>query len=260
MRNVLWSLVFVFLAGRICSAQTVLYFPQFVDGAQNVNGDTGWISAMAISNPAAPGTPVASGTITLTQDNGTPMNMTLLDENGAPAGNTFQLAGGQTKFFLSAQSNANGLIPFSSGYATVTSNLPVSGGLVFIEANSVGTFAAAGVPTAAALTSQATVVVVTHRNNPNNQDNTGVAVVNPGNTTANITFQLLDKSGVSLAPQVTRALAPANHTAFFVSDLFPSAPANIYGTMRITSDKPVAATALFFQGPAFATLPILTLQ
>jgi hypothetical protein len=259
MKPILLSLVLVLFAAVICSAQTVLYFPQFVDGAQNLNGDTGWISAVAVTNPAALGTAVASGTISLTKDDGTPMNIQLVDENGSPAGSTFQLAGGQTKFFLSPQANAHGLLPFNSGFATVTSNLPVTGGLVFIEANSVGTFATAGVPAAAALTNQATIVVVTQSNNPNNKDNTGVAVVNPGTSTATITFQLLDKSGASLAPPAMRTLAPNNHTAFFVPDLFPSAPANIFGTMRITSDKPVAATSLFFEGFAFGTLPIFTL-
>jgi hypothetical protein len=255
----LLSLALVVLAAGVCSAQSVLYFPQFVDGAQNVQGDVGWVSAIAVTNAAAPGTAAASGTITLTKDDGTPMNITLLDENNAPVGNTFQLAGGQTKFFVSPQSGGNGLRPFNSGFATVTSNLPVTGGLIFIEFNSQGPFATAGVPATTALTRQATVVVVTHGNNANNNDNTGVAVVNPGTGTATITFQLLDKSGSLVVPQVTRTLAANNHTAFFVSDLFANAPPNVFGTLRMTSDMPIASTALFFAGSAFGTFPIVPL-
>ena len=36
----------------------------------------------------------------MTQDNGAPMNITLTDETAQPAGNTFQLAEGQTEFFF----------------------------------------------------------------------------------------------------------------------------------------------------------------
>jgi hypothetical protein len=256
MRKILGSLILIFIATAICSAQNVLYFPQFVDGG-NPAGDTGWISAFAITNAAAIGTPAASGTITLTAENGSPLNLTLFDETGSPAGNTFQLGGGQTKFFLSPQSATNGIRAMSSGFVTITSNLPVTGGLVFIEANSRGTFATAGVAAVQAVMQQATVVVVSAGSNP---DNTGVAVVNPGTSTATITFQLLGKSGTPIVPSVNRTLAANNHTAFFVSDLFPNAPPNIFGTMRIISDKPVAATSLFFEGAAFGTLPIFNVQ
>jgi hypothetical protein len=257
--NLLWSLALVLFIAGIGSAQTTLYFPQFVDGAQNPQGGVSWGTAIAITNAAALGTPAASGTITLTKDGGTPMNITLFDENNAPAGNTFQLAGGQTKFFVSPQLNGDNIQPFNSGFATVTSNLPVTGGLIFFEGNSEGTFATAAVPASAALTRQATLVVVDHPNSVNNANNTGVAVANPGTSTANITFQLLDKSGNSIAPQVTRTVAANNHTAFFVTDLFPNAPVPIFGTLRIISDIPIATTALFFEGHTFSTFPIFAL-
>jgi len=93
MKKIVSSLIFILFAAGICSAQTVLYFPQFVDGFQPAAG-VGWISAIAVTNPAALGTPAASGTITLTSDNGTPLNLALYDDNDQPAGNTFQLAGG----------------------------------------------------------------------------------------------------------------------------------------------------------------------
>jgi hypothetical protein len=197
--------------------------------------------------------------VSLSNDDGTPMNIALLDENGAPAANTFQLAGGQTKLFLSPQSNANGsLLPFNSGFATVTASLPITGGLVINELSSNGPSAMAGIPASAALTAQATVAAV-NQNDPNNQQNTGVAIANPGTNTATVSFQLLDQYGNSVAPQVIRMLPANNHTAFFVTDLFPMAAPNILGTLRITSDNPVASMALFFQGPRFASLPMFTL-
>jgi hypothetical protein len=91
-------------------AGTVLYFPQFVDGSQTSQaGSAEWGTAIIITNTAGPGTPVASGTVTLTRDDGTPMNITLQDALGGPAGNTFQLGGGQTKLFTSP--NLGGFTP-----------------------------------------------------------------------------------------------------------------------------------------------------
>src|SRR5262249_36893355 len=100
IKNILGSLVFALCAAGICSAQSSLYFPQVAVGSQG--GGTFWLTAMALTNPAGPGTPAASGTIKLTRDDGTPMNVTFVDENAASVGNTFQLAGGQTRFFFSA--------------------------------------------------------------------------------------------------------------------------------------------------------------
>jgi hypothetical protein len=259
IKNIVWNLVFVLFPVGICSAQSVLYFPQFVDGSQTPLAAVGWTTALTITNPSAPGTPPATGTITLSNDDGTSMNITLLDENGAPAPNTFQLAGGQTKVFLSPQSNANGgLLPFNSGFAAVTSDLPVRGSLVINELNSSGPSGMAGIPASAVLTAQATVAAV-NQSDPNDPQNTGVAIANPGANTATITFLLLDQYGNSVAPQVTRMLAANNHTAFLVTDLFPNAAPNILGTLRITSDNPVASMALLFQGPRFASLPMFIL-
>ena len=251
MKNVILSLSLVLSVVGVCSAQSVLYFPQFVDGLQ---GNVLWASALAITNPAGFGTPAANGTITLTQDNGTPLNVTFYDENHAPTGNTFQLAGGQTKLFDSPALNSM-FGPFNVGFATVTSNLPVTGGLVFYEAGANGALIGeAGVLSAAPLTRQATVIV------KDNNTNTGVAVANPGNGTATLTFELLDKSGADIVTPVTRMLPANNHTAFFVTDLFPSVTAKIYGTMRITSDVPIVSTALLFSLGSFATLPLFPLQ
>jgi hypothetical protein len=264
MKNIFLGLAVVLCGAAVCSAQTTFYFPHFVDGSQNPAGFTGWVSAMAITNPAAPGTPAASGSITLTGDNGSPLNLQLIDENGNPTPNTFQLAGGQTKFFNSPQAHANGILSLSSGYVTVTSSLPVVGGLVFLELNQNGAFAVAGVPAATALMKQGSIAVVsTSGDNPNNQGNTGIAVANPGTGPATITFQLVDKSGNQIVPQVQRIVAAGNHTAFFVGgagQLFPNAPANVNGTLRMTSDQPIASLALLFQGTAFGTIPIYPLQ
>jgi hypothetical protein len=246
MKNILSSLIFVLLGAVVCSAQSVLYFPHFVDGSQG--GGILWATLITVTNPAGAGTASASGTITMTRDDGTPMNIALKDENGGPAGNTFQLAGGQTKFFFSSSSGS-----LTTGFATVTSNLPVSGALVFFLL-APGAFSEVGVPAATPLTRQATVVAEA------NGFNTGVGLANPGTGAATITFQLLDTHGAPIVPQVIRTLPANNHIAFFVTDLFPSAPSAVFGTLRITSDTPVVSTALLFNQNNFASLPVFPLE
>jgi hypothetical protein len=255
IRNILCSLVCALFTAGIGSAQTVLYVPQFVDGVQA--GGPGWITAIAVTNPAFYGTSMATGTITVTDASGTPMNITLTDVDGHP-GNTFQLTGAQTKFFISPQDNADGPLPFKMGYATVTSNLPVSAEAVLFEFETQkgATIATAGVPASAPLTRQAIVAV----GSKDEGLGTGLAIANPGGAPVNLLFQLLDKSGAPIVPGgVTRTLPAGNHQAFFISDLFPTAPPSYFGTLRILSDKGIVTTALLFQGATFGTVPVIPL-
>src|SRR5690348_6910826 len=99
MRNILWSLVLVFSAAGICSAQTTLYFPQFVDGT--ATDGTYWGTIIQVTNPTTIGSAPIFGSITLKRDSGAIMELQFTDENGQPTDSTFQLSGGQTKFFYS---------------------------------------------------------------------------------------------------------------------------------------------------------------
>ena len=254
MKRIIWSLVCILGGSVFCSAQNTLYFPHVVNGFQT-NGP-GWITGFAITNTAMPGTAIASGTITLTQDNGTPWSITYDDGQGGPRATgssiPFQLAGGQARLIVT---RANGSL--ITGFATVTSNQPVGVAVIFVEfADFGGTrVAEAGVPAATALTRQ-TVFAIT-----GDGSNTGVAVANPGAATVTITFQVLNASGVMPLPSVNRTLAPRGHTAFFVSELFPSLPEGFIGTMQIISNTPIVATALLFESTGeFATLPVFPLQ
>ena len=253
MKNIFWSLVSILAFSVFCSAQNTLYFPHIADGFQT-SGDA-WITAIAITNTAAQGTATASGSITLTQDNGTPWTISYNDGQGGPTASgssiPFQIAGGQSRLFVT---KGNG--PLNSGFATVTSNLPVTGGIIFIEFGGFGAIriGEAGVPASPALTRQTTFA------SRSQSDDTGVAVANPGSSSATITFQLLDANGVAALPSVNRTVAAKGHTAFFISQLFPSLPPGFFGTMQVTSSTPIVTTALLFEDNVFATLPILALQ
>src|SRR5262249_29693968 len=156
MKRVFWTLVSILMSSVFCSAQNTLYFPQIADGFQP-GGGSAWITAIAITNTAANGTAVASGTITLTQDNGTPFVISYNDGQGGPSSTgssiPFQIAGGQSRLFVSKGNSG-----LNTGFATVTSTAPITGGLVFIQFNGVTLerIAEAGVPASVALTRQST--------------------------------------------------------------------------------------------------------
>src|SRR5688572_21396031 len=98
-------------------AQTTFYYPQVADG---VLGGIVWRTTIFITNPAASGTGLATGSITFTKSDGTTFNLSFVNESGQPmgSGNTigFQIAGGQTRKFISTGGQA-----YQGGYATVTS-------------------------------------------------------------------------------------------------------------------------------------------
>jgi len=147
------------------------------------------------------------------------------------------------------------------GFATVTSNLPLAAGLIFIEYG--GAFgdpiSRAGVSAASPLTRQVTGAIRYTNKAGTSTDETAVAIANPGTGTAAITFQLFDLDGNAIGSPATRTLAAHNHTAFFVSGLFPNVGFAFFGTLRFTSDNPIVATALDFSGNLFATSPVFPL-
>jgi hypothetical protein len=257
MKKIWLSLVYIFAAACVCPAQSLFYFPQIVDGGQA--GGAFYETVIAITNLAPPGSAAASGAITLIQDDGTPMNIPFTDDQNQPvaSGNTipFQLAGGQTKVFFSNGPDGSITIPpLKVGFAAVSSNLPVTGTAIYYEFGPNGRIGEAGVPASTPLTQQAIFAT-------KGGSNTGIAMANPGTSTATITFQALDLNGISSGASVTRTLAANNHTAFMFSDLFSSIGKEFIGTMRITSDAPVVTSAFIIEKTGmFATFPVFPLK
>jgi hypothetical protein len=262
MKKIVCALVFMLCGAAVSSAQSVYYFPEFLDGTTNRNSVV-WATIIGITNAAPPGSPAATGTITLTNDNGTPMNVALFDIIANTATNTFQLAGGQTRLFFSASNGGSTPLPLNVGFATVTSSLPVAAGMTIVEYGPFFTFnesgpaiAQASVLASTPLTKQGTVIAKF----PNND--VGLAFANPGTTTANITFQLLDNTGAAVGAPVPRVLAGNNHTAFLASQIFPNLVSNnvFIGSVRITSDVAVPSVSLILGTNLFSSSPVVPIQ
>src|SRR5215510_890174 len=98
MKRALCAFVLTLAVAGICSAQHTFYYPQVASG--NYAGGH-WQTTIFITNSE---TAVASGSITLTRDDGGPLFLNWVDENGKPvaSGNTigFQLSNGETRKFM----------------------------------------------------------------------------------------------------------------------------------------------------------------
>ena len=72
---------------------------------------------------------------------------------------------------------------------------------------------------------------------------TGIAIANPNNQTANITFHFTDSAGVSTPSSVTE-IAANNQIAKFIDEAPFSVGASFQGTFSLSSDVPVSLIAL----------------
>ena len=253
-------MVLILWASVVGFAQTTFYLAHVANGVQGPS--VVWKTTILLTNPASSGT--ATGTITFMSESadmstaGVPFSgLSVTDETGATAtGTTFTFsipAGGIHKV------TSTGTGQFAQGFAAVTTNAgSVSGSAIFSEFDGAGNLIGeAGVALLNAVTRQA-IFVDTVGNYK-----IGIAYANPGSSSANITLNLLNSSGNTVGAPVNQVLGPGNHTAVFTfqSSMFPSA-SPMTGTIQITSDSPLAVTALRFDPTLtkFTTLPPVTLD
>lgn len=91
--------------------------------------------------------------------------------------------------------------------------------------------------------------------------NLGVAIVNPGMLSTNVTLTLRKDDGTQLATS-TFAVASHQQTSKFITELFSgqsSVPSDLTGTLTVTSASPVSVIGLRFRGANFSTLPVTNL-
>ena len=192
-------------------------------------------------------------TVTFTKSSGAAFNLSFKDSSGTPVGGGstlgFQVAGGQTRKFVSTGAGA----ATDVGFGTITSNVPVNGTAVFSQFAGARLLSEAGVPAAQAMARQS-IFVDTQLG-----FFTGVAVANPGTGPADLSLNLINTEGVQVNT-TTRTLQPSNHLPFFVHELFPGAGAMV-GSLQITSATAVPAIGLRFSPDfsVFTTLPPISI-
>ena len=222
------------------SSQTSMNFPQAANGSYGgISFKTSFLIFNISSSPA-------NVVLTLTQDNGSPFTVTI-PGTGTNSSFSITLAAGASVFL-----QTDGLGAGTAGAATITSNVPVGAAAIFTVLNSQGQFQTeAGVGDSRALTELTLPVDIT-----GNFD-TGVAFFNPGSSSLTMALRLMDSNGVNVGSSATVSLAAKNHTARFVSQLFPGT-SNFRGSVAISAPGGVAALTLRQNSSplSYTTLPV----
>ncbi len=218
-------------AAATITQNEIFYFPHVADGGS-------FTTTFFITNPSASSTS-ANVTITVVDfaDSGEsiPRFVDNLGNQFATGTIDLTLPGGESRRLVSqADSSTIGV-----GFARVASDIPVTGSAVFSQFSGSTLISEAGVPNSSTGTSQSLFV-----------DQAGFltafAYANPSETqTANVTFTLLDSQGETVGTPATATLAPLNHTALFVHELF-SNTTDLVGTMQISSDVALTVVSLRF--------------
>jgi hypothetical protein len=244
MKRALFGFLFILVSSSFASAQQyTYYFPQVASG---VYSGGAWKTTIFISNSSAT---TANGVITFTASDGSPFNLTFVDEAGNPVGGGnqigFQLAPGETR-----KMQSTGAEPLNTGYATVNATAAVLGTAMFTQLDAAGRMLSeAGVPAAIPLSKQAIFVDTV------SGFRTGVAIANPNTAPLHIHLELVNTAGQVIASQL-RDLAPLQHISFFIDELFPGA-APMVGRLQFWCTNPMVSVGLRFDPTSsfFTTMP-----
>jgi hypothetical protein len=189
----------------------------------------------------------ATTSIAFTRSDGDPMVV----QNAQRAGSSFNLS---IPPWGSARIDAGSTDSVASGYATVQSNLPLTGSAIFKFVNGDAIVSEAGVGLSGP--ARRFTIYIDNRNGALS----GYAIANFGLEPANLTLNLRGENGTTLE---TRGLLleGGRHVAEFAAQRFPTtAPGGFQGTIEFDSDQAVCAVALRYDNldsSVFSTIPVL---
>jgi hypothetical protein len=238
------SVLLLFLAAVIPAfAQQEYFLPQIANGT--FSGGSYRMTFVVVNNSDQAATVI----IQITDDNGSPMAVTIPGLGTQSTITLVNLAAGASRFL---QTDGSGVL--KTGAARVTSTAAVTVSAVFAVYDANGNFQTeAGVGSSTPATEFVIPVDTT------GDFNTGLAIFSQ--QAANLTFRLNSLNGQQNGSNATRTLNAGNHLAQFVGgagQLFPTAT-GFRGTMVVTSSTPVSALTLRMNtNPlSFTSLPAL---
>jgi hypothetical protein len=228
------------------SGSNRILFPQVADGA---NFSTTFVLINNSDNEAR-------GSLRLFQSDGTPFLLMLRD------GRTSSSFGEDVirvpaHGVLRLQSSGAGSL-FRVGWAELSSNVPIGGNAIFQASDGNRIISEAGVSVLDSLRQFVLFADTLSR------ANTGLAVANPSEQAANLTLQLLNRSGEEVS-RATLSLRPREHTARFISELFRNFGGidEFEGLIVVRSDSAISPITLRLDNPnhnVFTTLPVSELS
>lgn len=219
----------------------VLTFPHTANGQSgNLTIES---SVILINNGGAN----ASGTVRLRRSDGSPMQV---------ATNLGQ--GSQFDFVLFPREvlslETDGTGPLTTGWIEVLSDVQLSGSGTFTTFAGSRVFqSAVGVGDSPRDTRFLVFVDTT------DGKSTAVAVCNPGNSLANITYRLRNFDGTQVVDSVD-SLAPLTQKARFVKETFGNQFDDFRGVMVVESDLPISVVTLRTRGLNFTSLPAVPID
>ena len=233
--TLLFCSIWVFSSAWAASAieQQVQYFPHFADGG-------GYSTAWYFTGY---GLGLSSIDIEFFDKNG--FRQSLATDQGT--GSVFHLS--LNGYASASLGTLGGGGSVKTGWVRITSSTPVGATEVYRYSTSSGLISQAAVPPSNAVGS-ATLFVSDARK-------TAVALLNtyPSNT---LNFRLLDKDGIRVGPTSTYSLQPGNQMAIYVNQIPGFEDISILdGSIELSGSSPFFLTSLVFEGPSFATVPIL---
>ncbi len=219
------------------------YFPQVANGSF---GNGAYKTSFLITNISAK---PANVTLSLTDDNGNPVNMTIIGQ-GKHSNFAFSpLASGAS---LSLQTDGTGSL--TTGAATIASDVPIGVSGIFTIFDSAGAFQTeAAVSGSAGLSSITIPVAVT------GAFDTGIAFQGITSSAASLNLQLMDESGTAVGTSLKLDLPAKGHMAKMVSELFPQI-SNFQGSLLVSSTADLAALILRINNSplSLTTLPVIS--
>jgi hypothetical protein len=185
-------------------------------------------------------------TMVLTDDNGNPMKA-CLSGLGKNSIFSFQLSAGSTRIF---QTDSSGSI--HTGAATITSDSDIGvSGIYAIHNVATGEFVTeVGVQA----TSLMRKFVIPIQTTANGAVTTSLALYNPDALDSTITLSLKNEDGTTADANVSIPLAAGKHTAFYITDKFPSINnATFFGMLTVQSSANISAVTLRQNAPSTVT-------
>jgi hypothetical protein len=220
-------------------AQTHLYLPHVANGSY---GGGSFKTSFIFMNPQAM---PANVRLSLATSGGTPFQVAL---PGKDTGSSFDF---KLEHNASVILQTDGSGPLTVGTATIESDVPIGASGIFTVLDAQGRFQTeAGVGASTEVSGATLPVDVTGK------FDTGVAFLNTSSTTVQLTLTLLNENGEVLQGSKKIPLPGMNHTAKFVSELFPGT-ANFRGSLVVSGASVVALTLRQNSLPlSYTTLPV----
>jgi len=164
--------------------------------------------------------------------------------------------------FTGISTSTDGTGPLSAGHARIetTSGTTPSGVAIYGYRSGGVLVSEAGVPDSPLITSGRIYVEVS----ANEEVNTGLAIANPNNQTATVTYTFVNTAGATVKSD-SRVIGPNTQVAGYVNQAPYSVGNGFQGTLSFTSTVPVGVIALrsFLNersDPLFTTLPVIDLS